>query len=345
MMESVIWICNVADLDINYNNTVDFNDIDEQMNYFMRNLVYTLENNSYLRKHNNIRVSKHYDELELCNYLILRNKVNGKLMFYFIVDKVYISEKTTELIIKLDVIQTYLFDFKTQGLIDRAHVPRWGKDELPNLEFLKENEGLETGEMMLKSRREIFNYEGKGSYIITANDLLGIKGNFDEGVEIPPYPYNNYISKASNQRFEKIWNGVKWGQTRKIFPSVTYAQYVQESGWAGSELSEKYNNCFGIKADSSWSGETVDLPTQEYVNGEWITVTATWRVYSDANESVKDHVKFLEENPRYAENGVFSANTYQEQCQALQSAGYATDPNYADTLIRIIEEYRLYSYD
>ena len=118
-----------------------------------------------------------------------------------------------------------------------------------------------------------------------------------------------------------------------------------ESGWDGSTLSETYNNAFGIKADSSWTGRVVTLPTKEYINGEYVTVNANWRVYDDINQSVRDRTQFLLENSRYTEGGVFRASNYAEQCRALQNSGYATDPNYANLLISIIESNNFTMYD
>ena len=114
-----------------------------------------------------------------------------------------------------------------------------------------------------------------------------------------------------------------------------------ECGWNGSTLSETYNNAFGIKASSDWTGKTVELPTQEYINGQWVNTTAKWRVYDDINNSVRDRTQFLLENPRYTQGGVFKAKNYKEQCQALQNSGYATDPSYASLLISIIEDSKI----
>ena len=126
-----------------------------------------------------------------------------------------------------------------------------------------------------------------------------------------------------------------------IFPSVTIAQAIHESAWGKSDLSVKANNLFGVKADSSWKGQTIDMPTQEHINGSNITVMAKWRKY----DSFKDHGKFLKENPRYEQSGVFKAKDYKEQAYAIRMAGYATDPQYASLICNIIESYSLNIYD
>ena len=125
-----------------------------------------------------------------------------------------------------------------------------------------------------------------------------------------------------------------------IFPSVTIAQAIHESAWGKSDLSVKANNLFGVKADSSWKGQTIDMPTQEHIN-----VMAKWRKYDSFEDSVKDHGKFLKENPRYEQSGVFKAKDYKEQAYAIRMAGYATDPQYASLICNIIESYSLNIYD
>ena len=122
----------------------------------------------------------------------------------------------------------------------------------------------------------------------------------------------------------------------KVFPEVAIMQGALESGNGASSLASKYNNHFGIKADSSWKGEVVKLPTREVINGKSVTVNEPFRVYTTARDSFRDYVRFLQDNPRYKKAGVFDAKTPQQQAEALQKAGYATDPDYASTLKSMI---------
>lgn len=120
------------------------------------------------------------------------------------------------------------------------------------------------------------------------------------------------------------------------FKSVAIAQAALESGWGKSELALKYNNYFGIVADSSWKGKTIKFNS----NG------LTYRAYDSIKDSVQDYVRFLNENQRYKNNGVFDSKNYKEQAKALQTAGYAGNSTaYANSLIQIIESNKLYTYD
>lgn len=147
-----------------------------------------------------------------------------------------------------------------------------------------------------------------------------------------------YIEAFSN-------DAISGAEGTGIFPSVVMAQAAVESGWGRSGLASKHGNQFGIKADKSWTGPTVEMDTTEFVNGQYIKVKALWRKYPNPQDSFRDHIKFLQRNPRYAKAGVFDAATPEDQARALQRAGYATDPNYASKLITVIEKFNLKELD
>ncbi|MCY9658104.1 glucosaminidase domain-containing protein [Paenibacillus chondroitinus] len=124
-----------------------------------------------------------------------------------------------------------------------------------------------------------------------------------------------------------------------VLASITIAQAALESAWGQSAPG---NNLFGIKG----SGTT--QTTKEFINGEWVTIKAGFRSYQNWLGSIADHSKFLLENPRYRNAGFFDqccARDYAGAANALQAAGYATDPQYAVKLIGIIESNRLQQFD
>jgi flagellar rod assembly protein/muramidase FlgJ len=131
--------------------------------------------------------------------------------------------------------------------------------------------------------------------------------------------------------------------TSKIPASFTVAQAALESGWATSQLAQRYYNLFGVKADPSWTGLTVLLPTTEYVNGAPITVQAKWRVYPNWLASITDRAQFLLTNPRYQPAFAYTCGI--NFAQAVAAAGYATDPNYAAKIISIIRSHNLSALD
>ncbi len=129
-----------------------------------------------------------------------------------------------------------------------------------------------------------------------------------------------------------------------VFPSITIAQAILESGWGKSTLASQYNNLFGIKS-GGWGGRVVNISGREYTGDGWNSVPSYFRVYSSFEESIADHSAFLRQNSRYTAGGVFSARNYVDQAYAIQNSGYASDPNYASTLVSIIQTYNLDAFD
>ena len=131
-----------------------------------------------------------------------------------------------------------------------------------------------------------------------------------------------------------------------VLPSIILGQAILESNWGKSTLASKYNNLFGIKAYGDQ--KKVSLETKEFVNEEWITIQGDFKVYDSWEQSMDDHtqlfVQGVDWNPALYEK-VITATNYQEAAQALQDAGYATDPGYAQKIIQVIETYQLNQYD
>lgn len=127
----------------------------------------------------------------------------------------------------------------------------------------------------------------------------------------------------------------------KILPSLTAAQAILESGWGKHA---PHNALFGIKADSSWTGKSFDGKTQEeYQPGVVTDIVDRFRAYNSWNESILDHGKFLNDNPRY--KAVIGETDYKKACHAIKDAGYATASGYAELLIQLIEENGLQEWD
>jgi flagellar protein FlgJ len=117
-------------------------------------------------------------------------------------------------------------------------------------------------------------------------------------------------------------------------------QAALETGWGKRVIHNRdgssSNNLFGIKAGASWKGKVATAVTTEYVNGKPHTRVEKFRSYDSPAEAFKDYARMLSNNPRYekvlAHGG--DATTF---AHGLQRAGYATDPQYAAKLSRIIE--------
>lgn len=125
-----------------------------------------------------------------------------------------------------------------------------------------------------------------------------------------------------------------------VLPIVATAQACLESGWGKSLLAQKANNLFGIKAGSSWTGKTIELPTREFRNDQWVEETASWRKYDSYDDCLEDYGRILT-NLRYAA-AAKAAMTGDEEAYAygLQKGGWATDPDYAQKLLKMVETVR-----
>ena len=129
-------------------------------------------------------------------------------------------------------------------------------------------------------------------------------------------------------------------RTAGIPASFTIAQAALETGW-GSRV--RGNNLFGIKADRSWRGPTVDVPTHEVVNGTSIAIVAKFRAYPNWAACIEDRAQFFLRMPRYA--ACFREKTGAGWARAVAAAKYATDPKYADLLISIMDGRELQRFD
>jgi hypothetical protein len=119
--------------------------------------------------------------------------------------------------------------------------------------------------------------------------------------------------------------------------SIKLAQGMLESGNGSSRLAKEANNHFGIKCGGSWSGKTISHHDDSR--------NECFRKYEHAEESFRDHSLFLLNGSRYRFLFEIPHTDYQAWARGLQKAGYATNPKYADMLIKMIEENRLYEFD
>lgn len=141
--------------------------------------------------------------------------------------------------------------------------------------------------------------------------------------------YSEYIDRYAELAMEQQ-------ELFGIPASITLAQGLLESAAGHSTLATEGNNHFGIKCHKEWTGATMlrndDAPDE------------CFRVYENVSESFNDHSRFLLRR-RYAPLFELEPTDYAGWAQTLKSCGYATDPNYAERLITIIERYSLFSYD
>lgn len=119
--------------------------------------------------------------------------------------------------------------------------------------------------------------------------------------------------------------------------SITMAQGLLESDAGNSWLSRESNNHFGIKCKKNWTGRKI------YYDDD--AKDECFRCYPSVEASYHDHAEFLDSQPRYDSLFAYASSDYKSWARGLKAAGYATAPDYAQRLVRIIEENQLYLLD
>ncbi len=116
-------------------------------------------------------------------------------------------------------------------------------------------------------------------------------------------------------------------------------QAALESGWGQREIQtpdgRPTHNLFGIKATGGWAGKVVDVLTTEFIDGRPVKMQQPFRAYASYEQALQDYANLITRSPRYRE--VTNAQDAYDAARKIQAAGYATDPNYADKLIRVMQ--------
>lgn len=131
------------------------------------------------------------------------------------------------------------------------------------------------------------------------------------------------------------------GENSGIPPAIILAVSGLESAWGDSELAREGFNFFGIKARNP-NEPRYCLPTREFTGGRAHYIDACFRSYNHPRESFRDYVRLLSTDPRYRELFNYSSTDYRNWAEGLQRIGYATDPEYAKKIMRVVEQYGLH---
>jgi flagellar protein FlgJ len=135
-------------------------------------------------------------------------------------------------------------------------------------------------------------------------------------------------------------NAARAAQAETGLPAAfVLAQAAHESGWGQREIrhadGRSANNLFGIKAGAGWKGAVAEVTTTEYVDGQARKLTQRFRAYATPEESFRDFARLMKDNARYSPV-LASGGSAERYAQGLQAAGYASDPDYAGKLGRVI---------
>lgn len=181
-----------------------------------------------------------------------------------------------------------------------------------------------------------------------AGDLTALMGMSDDAApdasgdvaSASAAPADAGMSQRARDFVNRMWPyAAQASQATGIPAHFILAQAALESGWGKSQAMNADGtpsyNLFNIKAGKSWGGDVATAATTEYVNGAAQKTSDGFRSYGSYRQAFMDYAQMLKSQPRYAgviANGQNAAGF----ANGLQQAGYATDPSYADKLVRVI---------
>jgi peptidoglycan hydrolase FlgJ len=198
--------------------------------------------------------------------------------------------------------------------------------------------GVEGGRFSMPSTVSLAGKSGRFEQWAGKSGLLGTAANAQvlDSYGAAPKGRDNFVlaHSAAAQRV---------AQESGIPAHYMLGQAGHETGWGKSEIrgagGANSFNLFGIKAGPGWKGKVAEITTTEYINGQAQKVKAKFRAYDSYEESFRDYARLISQNPRYAQAMQSTASAH-DYARALQKAGYATDPQYANKLSRAIESAR-----
>ena len=151
---------------------------------------------------------------------------------------------------------------------------------------------------------------------------------------------DNDLWNSSQDFIEDLWpHALRASEKLGVDAEVLMAQSALETGWGNKVIQhqdgQSSNNLFGIKANEQWDGQHARVSSLEYVDGNAKREVSNFRVYESYKQSFDDYVDFIKSNNRY-HAALQKSGDGEGYIKALQDAGYATDPQYAEKVLDIV---------
>jgi peptidoglycan hydrolase FlgJ len=182
--------------------------------------------------------------------------------------------------------------------------------------------------------------------------------NNDNSKELKPLPQRTNFNQTMLKLSPDIQLGKNSFQTPKDFinamrpyaedaagklgvpANILLAQSALETGWGNKVIQhnngQSSHNLFGIKANNQWAGQSANVSSLEYIDGQAKREFSNFRVYESYQQSFDDYVDFIKADDRYRA-ALQNRGDGEAYIKALQDAGYATDPQYASKVINIVQ--------
>ena len=220
---------------------------------------------------------------------------------------------------------------------------------------LSQGRGMGIAEVMVRQLKQRYGNEEKSTAAGSVQEYLDKRNNytgFIPGVESAKAAVNQTAGQlaakpksmamefdGSSQSFiQQVYAMAKQAAEKLgIQPEALIAQAGLETGWGKkiTSIGDKSSfNLFNIKADKRWQGDSVTVQTLEVRQGILTKEYATFRSYESPKQSFDDYVAFINSSPRYEK--ALQADDSESYIRALEEAGYATDPQYSEKILRIL---------
>jgi flagellar protein FlgJ len=200
--------------------------------------------------------------------------------------------------------------------------------------LLRNQLGMEEAEQV-EPNRSLEAYWQNPSALARSNASAAVKSE-----TVAPEEGSSVNIDSPSSFVEALWSAADQAAQELGLPTeALLAQAALETGWGGRVMQaangQSSHNLFGIKADQRWSGDRVRQETLEFEQDVAVRRREYFRTYDSFDESFRDYVAFLKANPRYTD-ALQNTQDAAEYFKALQDAGYATDPNYANKILRVM---------
>ena len=188
------------------------------------------------------------------------------------------------------------------------------------------------------SDQVVFSGPDENKKIVKPDELPMLKAAMNSVKSSQSVKQNSF--KGPRDFVKTLWpSAVNAAKQIGVSPKVLIAQAALETGW-GKHIIRRQdgsnsNNLFGIKADHKWEGDKVVANTLEYRDGVVRRENAAFRAYDSMESSMEDYAQFISNGPRY-QKVMENPNDAEAYVKSLQDSGYATDPQYADKIINIM---------
>lgn len=204
---------------------------------------------------------------------------------------------------------------------------------------LSKGKGLGLADMLIRQLTQ-----APAARLETGGSGPGVEKNGPDFLLRPPASSHQPISTSKADFVRKFLpHAEAAARELGVDPQALLAQAALETGWGKSVPCKANGECsfnlFGIKATGRWNGESLSVPTIEFEEGIAVRKAERFRAYSSAADSFQDYASLIRNNPRY-ESALGTGSDVASFASALQQGGYATDPSYADKIVRIARELR-----